>query len=324
MIEVQGLTKYYGERAAVNGVSFSVGEGEILGFLGPNGAGKSTTMKMITGLVSPSGGTARVGGQDVQKQSLETRRLIGYMPENVPSYRDMLVIDYLHFMAGLRDVPRALRRLRVDDVMEQCGLGAVARRLIGNLSKGYQQRVGLAQALVSDPPALILDEPTSGLDPKQIVEIRALIQSFAGRKAVILSTHILPEVSMTCSKVVIISQGQVIASGPLDQLASGWAGPAGLQVTARGDAARIENILAGIDGVKKARVNRAHPGADGGGATFAVTLADGAGDVRGAVSGALAGAGIELLELRQDQASLEDVFLRAVSGWRDQGGRADS
>lgn len=326
MIEVCGLTKIYGERAAVSDVTFTVERGDILGFLGPNGAGKSTTMKMITGLVAPSRGTVRVAGHDAGRESLEARRQIGYMPENVPLYRDMLVGDYLHFMAEMRDVPRGQRRRCVDGVMEQCGLGRVARRLIANLSKGYQQRVGLAQALVSDPPALILDEPTSGLDPQQIVEIRRLIQSFAGRKTVILSTHILPEVSMTCTKVVIINQGRVMASGPLDQVSSGWAGPPVVRIRTRGDAERIDSVLKKIAGLKEIKLI-SKPGAGAGEADeaeFALSAEEGGADVRPALAQALAQAGIDLLEMRQDTPTLEDIYLRAVAGMRDAAGSAVS
>ncbi|HXL45172.1 MAG TPA: ATP-binding cassette domain-containing protein, partial [Candidatus Binatia bacterium] len=218
MIEVQGLTKHYGVIAAISDVSFSVKRGEIVGFLGPNGAGKTTTMRILAGFMPATRGTATVAGYDVFTQSLEVRRRIGYLPENVPLYSEMGVASYLDFVAEVKGVGRAERRRRVADVMERCLIADVRHRLIGKLSKGYRQRVGLAQAIVSDPEVLILDEPTIGLDPKQIAEIRALIKSLAGQHTVILSTHILPEVSMLCQGVIIINKGAVVAQGPIDRL----------------------------------------------------------------------------------------------------------
>src|SRR6266508_54956 len=209
MIEVSGLRKVYGDRPAVDGITFSVGRGEILGFLGPNGAGKTTTMRVLTGYVAPTAGTARVAGFDVQENPIEVKRRIGYLPEHPPLYREMTVRPFLRFAATVRRVPRKDVGSRVDRAIERCGLQQVAGRVIGNLSKGYQQRVGLAQAILHEPDVLILDEPTVGLDPSQIREIRQLIKSFAGLHTVILSTHILAEVTMTCSRVLIINEGRI-------------------------------------------------------------------------------------------------------------------
>src|SRR5438874_5859143 len=218
MIEVQNLTKHYGPVTAIRDVSFAVAPGEIVGFLGPNGAGKSTTMRILSCFLPASGGTAKVAGFDVFRESMEVRKRIGYLPENVPLYGDMRVAPYLDFVAEVKGTPRATRHQRVGEAMERCLIADVQTRLIKNLSKGYRQRVGLAQALVSDPHVLILDEPTIGLDPAQIAEIRNLIKSLAGEHTVILSTHILPEVSMVCGSVVIINRGAIVAQGPIDRL----------------------------------------------------------------------------------------------------------
>src|SRR5262245_64875796 len=218
MIEVDRLTKFYGPVAAIRDVSFTVAKGAIVGFLGPNGAGKTTTMRILSCFMPASSGTARVAGFDVFEQSIEVRRRIGYLPENVPLYVDMTVSAYLDFVGDVKGLGRVDRRRRVAEVLERCLIADVRDRLIGRLSKGYRQRVGLAQALIGDPDVLILDEPTIGLDPKQIIEIRSLIKSLAGAHTVILSTHILPEVSMVCSGVIIINKGSVVAQGPIDSL----------------------------------------------------------------------------------------------------------
>jgi gliding motility-associated transport system ATP-binding protein len=221
MIEVANLSKRYGDLAAVRDVSFTAPTGQILGFLGPNGAGKTTTMRIITGFLPATSGTVRVEGFDVFDQSNEVRRRIGYLPENPPLYNDMGVEPYLRFVARLKgmargDIPAALER-----VLEMCGLGGVRDRLLGHLSKGYRQRVGLAQALIHDPPVLVLDEPTIGLDPRQIIEIRSLIKTLGGKRTVVLSTHILPEVAQVCDKVVIVNDGHVVVEDQLANLTRG-------------------------------------------------------------------------------------------------------
>ncbi len=218
MIEVQNLTKRYRERVAVDHLNFSVAEGQILGFLGPNGAGKSTTMKILTGFLPPSEGTARVAGFDVFEQPLEVKRRIGYLPETPPLYPEMTVVGYLKFVASLKGLPGRSVRAEVERVAGLTGLSDVLGRVIQNLSKGYKQRVGIAQALLGAPPVLILDEPTEGLDPTQRAEVRGLIKSLAGKHTVILSTHILPEVTMTCEKVLILNQGRVVAHDDLRKL----------------------------------------------------------------------------------------------------------
>ena len=221
MVEVRGLTKYYGEFRAIQGVSFTAQRGEILGLLGPNGAGKTTTMRIITGFMPATEGTATVDGFDVSAESHEVRRRIGYLPESPPLYHDMTVSSYLKFVGRIKGVGRSDLASALERVLEKCFLTDVAPRIVGRLSKGYRQRVGLAQALIHNPPVLILDEPTIGLDPKQIIEIRSLIKELAGDRTVILSTHILPEVSQICGKVVIINEGRVAVEKNLKELAQG-------------------------------------------------------------------------------------------------------
>lgn len=218
MIEVHELTKRYGDREAVKGITFTAERGQVLGFLGPNGAGKTTTMRMLTGFLPPSAGTARVAGFDIFAQSAEVRRRIGYLPENPPLYMDMTVRSYLTFVAKLKGVERARVRTACGDVIDRTGLGHVAGRLLAHLSKGYKQRVGLAQALIHDPEVLVLDEPTIGLDPRQIIEIRQLIKTLSGDRTVILSTHILPEVAQVCDKVVIINDGRIACEDTIANL----------------------------------------------------------------------------------------------------------
>ncbi len=221
MIEVRGLTKRYGPFEAVAGVSFSVQRGEIVGFLGPNGAGKTTTLRILTGFIPATSGTAIVAGYDVHREPLQVKRSVGYLPENVPLYPEMRVRSYLQYVAEVKGVARRARAAEVARVVERCGLGEMRERIIGHLSKGYKQRVGLAQALVGNPPVLILDEPTVGLDPKQIISIRETIRALAAEHTVLLSTHILPEVAMLCRRVVILNRGRIAAEQDLAQMAPG-------------------------------------------------------------------------------------------------------
>jgi ABC-2 type transport system ATP-binding protein len=221
VIHVSNLTKYYGDYAAIQDVSFDVPRGQIVGFLGPNGAGKTTTMRILAGFLTATSGRATIDGLDVFWQPLAVRRRIGYMPENCPLYPEMRVNEYLHFRAGIKGMHGRLRRQRLDYVVERCWLTDVRRQLIGTLSKGYRQRVGLADALLADPPVLILDEPTAGLDPAQIRETRKLIRELGQEHTLLLSTHILPEVEMTCERFIIINQGRLAASGLLSELCSG-------------------------------------------------------------------------------------------------------
>lgn len=308
MIHVEHLTKYYGPVAAIRDVSFRVERGEIVGFLGPNGAGKTTTMRILACFMPASEGTAKVAGYDVFTQSMEARRRIGYLPEHVPLYNDMPVAAYLDFVAELKGVSRAERKRRVAEVMERCLITDVQHRLVGRLSKGYRQRVGLAQALVNDPEVLILDEPTIGLDPRQIIEIRSLIKSLAGQHTVILSTHILPEVSMVCSRVIIINQGQIVAVDSPENLTVRLSQSDRIQVQVEGPAEAVLAELSRVPGVlsvnQKALVN--------GIGTFVVESARDR-DVRRDLSTVIMRRGWGLLELRGMGMTLEDIFIKLVT-----------
>lgn len=254
MIEVAHLTKKYpGGVTAVHDVSFSVDRGEVVGFLGPNGAGKSTTMRILSGYISPSGGDVRIDGLDVTRKGVEVRRKLGYLPESCPLYSDMRAGEYLRYRADLKGVPHRHRRARVDRVMEQCGLGEVRRRLIGNLSKGYRQRVGIADALLHSPPLLILDEPTIGLDPNQIVQIRNLIRDLSREHTLLISSHILSEIEATCDRVIVICQGRIVESAPLERLGDRWFNGSELTVEARADADGLDAALRDMKGLKTLR-----------------------------------------------------------------------
>jgi ABC-2 type transport system ATP-binding protein len=309
MIEVQNLTKHYGAFTAIRDVTFNVAPGQIVGFLGPNGAGKSTAMRILACFMPASSGTARVAGYDVFSQSMDVRRRIGYLPENVPLYTDMRVAPYLDFVAEIKGVPRATRKRRVAEVMDKCLISDVQHRLIGKLSKGYRQRVGLAQAIVNDPHVLILDEPTIGLDPQQITEIRALIKSLAGEHTVILSTHILPEVSMVCSGVIIINKGRIVAQGPIDSLVEQFFPVSRVQVEIAAPPAAARDALRAIPGVRDVRDVLS----DDGTAAFAVEAARDR-DVRGEIFQLATDRRWPLLELRRVGMTLEEVFIRIVAG----------
>jgi len=309
MIEVERLTKHYGPVAAIRDVSFNVAPGQIVGFLGPNGAGKSTTMRILACFMPASSGRARVAGHDVLNESMEVRRRIGYLPENVPLYTDMRVAPYLDFVAEVKGVPRSDRKRRVADVMDRCMVADVQNRLIGKLSKGYRQRVGLAQAIVSDPEVLILDEPTIGLDPKQITEIRSLIKSLAGQHTVILSTHILPEVSMVCSGVIIINNGSIVAQGPIDTLVEQFFPTARVEVEIVGPVPAVRERIRAIAGVLSVQDLA---GANGAGRFMVEAARDR--DVRSEIFRMAAQQRWELLELKRVGMTLEEVFIRIVAG----------
>jgi len=308
MIEVTNLTKKYGRTTAVDGVSFTVQKGEILGFLGPNGAGKTTTMRILTCYLPPTEGTARVAGYDVFEQPLEVKKRIGYIPETPPLYIDMDVQTFLDFVAKIKGVPKALRKAKIDDAIEKCRVGDVRKTLIGKLSKGYRQRVGLAQAILNNPDVLILDEPTAGLDPKQIIETRELIKGLGGDHTIVLSTHILPEVSMTCGRVVIINRGKVVAEDTPDNLMHRLRGAAALRVEARGDAVELETLLERVPGVAKVV---ARPGSAGA-VTFEVEAGEGR-DIRAPLARSIVQAGFDLLGLSQVGMSLEEIFLHLTT-----------
>ena len=249
MIEVRNLTKRYGSTVAVDGISFEIPRGEVIGFLGPNGAGKTTTMRILPCYLPADSGEARVAGFDVFTESIEVRKRIGYLPESAPVYSEMGIVEYLRFVAEIRGIPSSERQRRIDDVVVRVGLVPMIHKDIGQLSKGYRQRVGLAATLIHEPEVLVLDEPTTGLDPNQIIEIRELIREIGREKTVILSTHILPEVEATCSRVLIINSGRIVASGTPQELTRAAAGEVRCRVSLRAAPADVEPALRALDGV---------------------------------------------------------------------------
>jgi ABC-2 type transport system ATP-binding protein len=308
MIQVENLTKNYGPIPAIENISFTVEKGEVLGFLGPNAAGKTTTMRILTCFLPATSGSARVAGFDVFKNSIDVRRRIGYLPENVPLYTDMSVTKYLGFAAEIKGVPFRERKKSVEQVIDYCGIGQFSGRLIGKLSKGYRQRVGLAQAILNDPEVLILDEPTVGLDPKQIIDIRNLIKEMAGKRTVILSTHILPEVSMTCQRVIIINQGRVVTIDTPQNLNKKLQKSTEIKLTVEGPSDEIIKSLQAVNGVlsvtKKDTVNNQN--------SFLVE-SDKDIDIRKDISKAVVTNNWGLLEMRSVDMSLEDIFIKLVT-----------
>ena len=332
MIEVEQLTKYYGPNAALRDVTFNVEQGEILGFLGPNGAGKTTTMRIIAGYLPPTAGTARVAGFDVGEKSLEARRHLGYLPEMVPLYTDLTTFEYLDFRGRICGLHRGReRKTRIYEIMDQLNIGDVSNRLIGQLSRGYRQRVGLAQALLHNPDALILDEPTVGLDPVQITEVRSLIKELGKNHTIILSTHLLPEVSIVCDRVVIINQGRLVALDTPLHLAESVTDSRHVQVEATGMPALVLKALRDVRGVAKASVLQQQADRVDGSAPEGPAVASGAEsslpegtytyqvegtpglEIRPEVAAAVIGGGHELLEMKGLRLSLEDIFLRAIA-----------
>ncbi len=308
MIEVQHVTKRYGPVAAVDDVSFRVEAGQILGFLGPNGAGKTTTMRVLTGYLPPTEGTATVAGFDVLEEPIEVKRRTGYLPESPPLYPDMTVREYLTFIARINRLPAAERRARMDRVMERTSVADVADRHCSKLSKGYRQRVGLAQAILHNPDVLVLDEPTAGLDPKQIIETRELIKELAGDHTIILSTHILPEVAQTCERVVIINKGRVVAEDSPDNLTGRLHGAVTVQLQIDTAGADPTAVLRGVPGVGSVSVGE--PGSDG--RTVEVQSAQDV-DIRRDLANAVVSHGWGLLELRRARLSLEEIFLQLTT-----------
>ncbi|HWP99668.1 MAG TPA: ABC transporter ATP-binding protein [Vicinamibacterales bacterium] len=308
MIEVQHLTKRYGRVTAVDDVSFRVERGEILGFLGPNGAGKTTTMRILTGYMPATEGRAVVAGYDVFEQPLEAKRRTGYLPEAPPLYPEMTVREYLGFVARIKGVPRSQRRSRIASVMERVRIADVADRHCGKLSKGYRQRVGLAQALIHNPEVLILDEPTAGLDPKQIIETRQLIKGLAGDHTVVLSTHILPEVAQTCQRVLIINRGRLVASDTPENLTARLKGAETMYVQVEGPADAAREALERVTGVTRVSVADRRDGIAG----FEVESVRGR-DVRRELARVVVERGWGLLELRPVRMSLEEIFLHLTT-----------
>src|SRR5271154_709040 len=305
MIKVENLTKRYAGMTALNGLSFEVQRGEIVGFLGPNGAGKSTTMRILTGFIPASSGRVEVAGLDVFEHSLEVRERVGYMPENNPLYTDMRVSEYLKFRSKLKGLPRGERKERIPEVLEMCGLTVVSPRIIGHLSKGYRHRVGLAAALLAEPDLLILAEPTIGLDPVQIRQVRQLIKDLGKRHTILLSTHILPEVEMTCNRVVIIHHGRILASDTPDNLMKTLHAGGLIQVEVRGPGSEVQAKLRVVEGVESISVKLLEDGC----VRVSVTPKPGE-DPREKIYQAVATGGWTLRELTRTRTTLEDIFVQ--------------
>lgn len=311
MIDVEHLTKRYpGGTTAVADVSFTVDHGEVVGFLGPNGAGKTTTMRILSGYLSPSGGSVRVDGLDVVKDGLEVRSRIGYLPESCPLYTDMRVRDYLRYRAKLKGVARRHRRSSIDRVVEECGLGDVRNKLIEHLSKGYRQRVGIADAMVHNPGLLILDEPTIGLDPNQIVEIRNLIKRLSSHHTVLVSSHILTEIEATCDRVIVIDRGRILETCKMGELEQRWFPGCDIRVEAKGGVEDVRSVLLELEDVDTLRIE---PQGD----WVSVSLQfDSEEDPRERVYTCLQEADIPIRELHRVRHSLEEAFVNMTSGGR--------
>ncbi len=306
MIETEGLTKFYGPLAAIRDVSFQVQKGEVVGFLGPNGAGKSTTMRILTCYMPPTAGVARIDGLDCFEQSLQVRRKVGYLPENVPLYTDLTVRRFLRFAAGAKGVDAKQITSEVDRVVAICGLDKVANRIIGHLSKGYKQRVGLAQALLNNPSVLILDEPTIGLDPTQIIEIRRLIQELREKHTVLLSSHILPEVAQICQRVLIINKGQIVATDSPGNLTHQLQKSAQIEIQVGNRASELPELLEHVDGVQSVSVSDT-------GDNRILVETDRSHELRPILARMIVERGMDLLELKVRDLSLEDIFLQLVT-----------
>lgn len=306
MIEVDKVSKRFGSVLAVDNVSFHVARGEVIGFLGPNGAGKSTVMRILACFFPPTSGKAWVGGYDVHSHSLEVRRMIGYFPERASVYLDMSVQAFLHFAAEVKEVPRRHRRPEAERVIESCGLQDVRSRLIGNLSKGFRQRVGIAQALIHEPEVLILDEPTIGLDPEQVVEIRQLIRQLGKERTIILSTHILSEVSTVCNRIVVIHQGQILTSEPISALQARLEQARRVRVEVAGPAEGTRAALAQLSGVVRVDSERAE------GNTVSFVLEYQGEDIGPEVSRTISQHGWGLSEMRRVEPTLEDLYLKLI------------
>jgi ABC-2 type transport system ATP-binding protein len=306
VIEVKELTRYYGPKQSISNVSFKVNKGEILGLLGPNAAGKTTTMRILTCYMPPTSGTATVGGFDIFEQSLDVRKITGYLPENPPLYSDLTVEDYLKFVAKIKGIEKKRIKSEVDSVVEKTTIGDVRRRVIGKLSKGFKQRVGLAQALLNNPQVVIFDEPTVGLDPKQIIEIRELIKRLKGEHTIILSSHILPEVEQTCERVVIISEGKVVAEDTPENLMSRMRGVERIILEVDSAEQKLRQVLKTFSEIKSVQVDQGNKG------LLKVTVESNR-DLRKDIARALVNGNIGLYEIYTDRVTLEDIFLRLTT-----------
>ena len=306
MIDVEGLTRYYGEKRAISDVSFHVDKGEILGLLGPNAAGKTTTMRILTCYMPPTSGNATIGGYDIFEQSMEVRRITGYLPENPPLYTELTVNDYLGFVAQIKGIEKNRLKNEVDTVVEKAALGDVRGRIIGKLSKGFKQRVGLAQSLLNNPQIIILDEPTVGLDPKQIIEIRELIKNLRGDHTVILSSHILPEVEQTCERVVIINEGKVVAEDTPENLTNRLRGSERIVMQVEGSEETLKKALQPVSDIQKMDIQVSANG------IINIEVESGK-DIRKDLANAVVKSGLGLLELTVDRFTLEDIFLHLTT-----------
>jgi ABC-2 type transport system ATP-binding protein len=306
LIHVEGLTRYYGDKRAISDVSFDVNEGEILGMLGPNAAGKTTAMRILTCFMPATSGTATVGGYDIFEQSMDVRRITGYLPENPPLYPELTVTKYLEFVCKIKGVSKDRRKAEIDSVFEKASLGDVRNGVIGKLSKGYKQRVGLAQSLINNPKIVILDEPTVGLDPKQIIEIRELIKNLSGDHTVILSSHILPEIEQTCERVVIINEGEVVAEDSVDNLTKRLKGGERNILLLEGDEQKIRDTFSKIELVRSVEVKRNKEN------EFRITVESDS-DIRKTLAKTAIDNGFGLLELSSDKFTLEDIFLHLTT-----------
>ncbi len=319
MIQVEDLVKKYGGRTAVDHLSFTVEKGQIYGFLGPNGAGKSTTMNVMTGYIAANSGTVKINDYDILKEPEKAKRCIGYLPEIPPLYTDMTVREYLLFVAELKKVPKKERVSHVEEILEKIQLGEMQNRLIRNLSKGYKQRTGLAQALIGYPEILILDEPMVGLDPKQIIEMRDLIKSLGKDHTILLSSHILSEVSAVCDHVLIISHGRLAASGSPEELQEMMRGKAEIEVTVSGTEQQAREALQSVQGIEACETEDA---AEAGSVRIRIRAA-GDTDIRGEISVALAGAGLPILSMSRAEKSLEDIFLELTGEESESGAETE-
>jgi len=302
VIDVNGLTRFYGEKRAISDVTFHVNKGEILGMLGPNGAGKTTTMRILTCYMPPTAGTATVGGFDILEQSLDVRRITGYLPENPPLYHDFRVTDYLDFVARIKGVEKTRRAAEIDNAIEKANLGDVRRRIIGKLSKGYRQRVGLAQSLLNNPQIVVLDEPTEGLDPNQKAEFRELVKGLAGEHTVILSSHILPEIEQTCERVVIIDDGKVVAEDSLDNLVRSIKGSERILLQIDGSEEKVRKALGAVKEVRNITLTSKNG--------ICHVSVESSEDIRSILAKATVENGLGLLELSGERYTLEDVFTK--------------
>ncbi len=311
MVEARNLTKYYGRKKAVDGVSFKIEKGEVVGLLGPNAAGKTTLMKMLTCFLAPTAGTATVNGYNILENPEKVQESIGYLPEKNPLYEELTVDEFLNFVAEAKGIVKKREKIeKISKISQQCGLDNVLKTSIYKLSKGYRQRVGIAQAIINDPPVLILDEPTIGLDPKQIIETRKLIKNLSGNRTVILSTHILPEVSMTCERVIIINEGKIVTTDTVENLTFKLKGSIEMEMEIEGKVEEIVKTIEEIEGVEKVEVEKPVKEKFN---KYIVRLKEDTPEIKKKISKKIVGENFGLLEMKVKEMTLEDIFLKLVT-----------